>query len=258
MFATIGLVVDIVLVLTLAIYAIIGIKKGFVKSVLSLFSWSVCLLVAILTAKYVTNWINGIFNFTEFFGNKISNSLSSSNEFFSLAINTFSTKEELIAAIPSNINGLIKQIIKIVFTNSNVNMQSTDSIGNVTGDSLSAIAVTIVTGILIFIVLKVAILLISKLLNKLTSGKVMGSLNKILGCSFGLLQALVIVLTINFVLVGLSLIPAVNKTITPIISENTYVEKYVYKGTDKLFEKYIIEGDLLKNWTNDLWEARKP
>lgn len=258
MFATIGLIVDIVLVLALTIYAIIGFKKGLFKSVISLFSWSVCLIIAVLTAKYVANWINGIYNFAGFFGGKISKSLSSSNEFFTLAINTFSTKEELIAAIPSNVNGLVKQIIKIVFTNSNVNMQSTDTIGNVTGDSLGAISVIVVTGILIFIVLKIAILLISKLLDKLTSGKVIGSLNKILGCVFGLIQALIMVFTVNFVLVGLSLIPAVNKTITPIITENTYVEKYAYKGTDKLFEKYLVEGDLLKNWTNDLWDARKP
>ena len=113
MFATIGLIVDIVLVLALTIYAIIGFKKGLFKSVISLFSWSVCLIIAVLTAKYVANWINGIYDFAGFFAGKISKSLSSSNEYFTLAINTFSTKEELIAAIPSNVNGLVKQIIKI-------------------------------------------------------------------------------------------------------------------------------------------------
>lgn len=258
MFATIGLIVDIILVLTLTIHAIIGIKKGLIKSVLSFFSWSVCLIIAILFAKHIANWINSMYNFAGLFGNKIANGLTSSNNFFTLAINTFSTKEELVAAIPNNINGLVKQIIKIVFTNSNVNMESTDTIGNVTGESLGSLIVIVITAILIFIILRIAVLLISKILEKLTSGKVFGTINKLLGCVFGVLQAGITILTFNFILIGLSLIPAVNKTITPIITENTYVEKYVYKTTDNLFEKYVIEGDFLKDSINNLWESRKP
>jgi len=66
-----------------------------------------------------------------------------------------------------------------------------------------------------------------------------------------------IILGLNLVLVGLSMLPVVNKTLTPLIQENTYVEKFVYNSTDKLFEKYIVDGELMENWIGDMWENRK-
>jgi hypothetical protein len=56
--------------------------------------------------------------------------------------------------------------------------------------------------------------------------------------------------------VGLSLIPAVNDTITPIIQDNTYVEKFIYNQTDDIVGKYVVEGEMIQEWINSLWEAR--
>ena len=42
----------------------------------------------------------------------------------------------------------------------------------------------------------------------------------------------------------------------PIIKDNTHIEKVVYNKTDELFGKYVIEGDTVKNWVEDLWEKR--
>jgi hypothetical protein len=61
---------------------------------------------------------------------------------------------------------------------------------------------------------------------------------------------------LNFVLVGLTMIPAVNNTITPIVQENTHVEKFIYNKTDDTFGKYVIEGNAVQNWITGLWENR--
>ena len=253
---TIGLIIDIAIIIALVVFGIIGLKKGFLKSVISIFSWVVCLVIAVLLAKYVAGWLNGIYNFSNFIGEKISGGLASTNEFFTQAINTYSSSDALIKAIPSDVNGLLAQLVKVVFSNTNVDMTSTQTIANVTGSSIGHICMVIISGILVFIVLKIAVALLSKLFDKIAKTKILGSLNKILGLVFGALKAALIVVVLNCILVGLSLIPAVNKTITPIIQDNTHVERFIYNKTDEIVGKYVIEGNLIQTWVNDLWSNR--
>lgn len=257
MFATIGIIIDIVIIAAFAIFTFIGIRKGFLHSLISLFSWTFCLLVAFLTAKYVAGWINGIFNFSGMLGNSISDALIDSNNFFGQAINSYASKDELLKAIPSDTNGLLKQLIKVVFSNSSVDMSSTESIGSVVGIGLGQVITIVITGILIFIILKVAVMLLNKLFKKIAQTKVLGTVNKVLGGILGFIKVGFIVIGLNLVLCGLSLIPLVNKTINPLINENTFVEKFAYNKTDELFSSYILEGKVLENWVDDLWENKK-
>lgn len=257
MLSTIGLIIDIVIILALVIFTCIGLKKGFLHSIISLFSWAFCLLVAFLTAKYVAGWINGIFNFAGLIGDKISGGLIESNNFFAQAVNSFTNKEAIIEAIPEDTNSVVKQLIKVVFTNSAVDMNSTASIGSLVGDSLGQIITIVIAGILIFIVLKVAVALLTKLFNKIAQTKVLGTVNKVLGAILGFLKAGFIVIGLNLVLVGLSLLPMVNKTLTPLIQENTHVEKLIYNTTDKVFTNYIVDGKLMDNWIEDMWKSKK-
>ena len=254
--ATVGLIIDAVIVLLLVVFAVVGLKKGFLKSVISLFSWVVCIIIAVLLAKYVAKCINGIYDFSALFGDKIAKSLIKSNDYFSLAINSFPTKESLIASIPTSTNKVLAQAIKMFFNKSNVDMTSTKSIGEATGDGLGDIIMVIISAILIFIVLKIILALLNRFFERLTNIKIIGGLDKALGLTFGLIKAALIIIALNLVLVGMSLVPMVNKTITPIIQDNTYVEKVVYNKTDDVVEKHFIKGDLIKNWVSDLWDAR--
>ncbi len=258
MFATIGIIIDVAIIAILVVFAIIGLKKGLFKSVLSIFSWFVCLLIAIFTAKYVAGWINGLYNFSGLIGKGISKSLIKNNDFFAQSINVYQTggKDSLIAAIPSDVNSLITQLIKVVFSNTKVDMTSSDTIGSVVGLGLGQISMIVISGILVFIVLKIAVALLAKLFDHITKTKIIGGLNRFLGLTLGLLRGALIVIVINLVLVGFSLVPVVNKISTPLIQNNTYVEKVIYNTTDKLFGKYVIEGNTVKNWVENLWEKR--
>lgn len=256
MLSTIGIIIDIALILAIVISSIIGMKKGLLRSVLSVFSWSVCLIVAIFAAKYVAGWINGLYDFSNLMGDKISSSLIKSNDFFAKPINTFANKEEIISSLPANTNGLLKELIKVVFSTASVDMTSTETVGIFLGSVLGDISMTVISGVLIFIVLKIVVALLSRLFDNIEKTKVLGGLNKILGLVLGFVRAALIIVIINLVLVGLSLVPAVNKIISPIIKDNTKIERVVYKKTDQIFGKYVIEGDTVKNWVEDLWEKR--
>lgn len=258
MLATLGIIIDIIIIAILVIFAIIGLKKGLFKSVLSIFSWVVCLAIAIFTAKYVARWINSLYDFSGLIGNGISKSLMKNNEFFGQSINVYQSggKDALINAIPGNVNKLLKQLIKVVFSNTKVDMSSTNTIASVVGSGLGHIIMVVISAILVFIVLKIAVALLTKLFDSMAKTKIIGGLNRFLGLVLGLLKGCMIVVIINVVMVCLTLMPAVNKIITPLIQDNTYVEKVVYNTTDKVFGKYVIEGDTVKNWVENLWEKR--
>lgn len=258
MLATLGIIIDIFVIALLVIFALIGLKKGLFKSILSIFSWGVCILIAVLTAKYVAGWINGLYDFSSLIGKNIAQSLTKMDAFFGQSVNVYEAagQDALIKAIPSNVNSFVKQLIKVVFSNTKVDMSSTDTIGSIVGSSLGHICMIVIAGILVFIILKIATALLTKLFDKMSKTRVIGGLNKILGLVLGLLKGALVVAVVNVVLVALTLMPAVNKTITPLIQDNTHVEKVVYNTTDKLFGKYFIEGDMLQNWVEDLWEKR--
>ena len=110
----------------------------------------------------------------------------------------------------------------------------------------------VITAIIMFILLKIAVFLLSKFFKNLEQIKLIGGLNKAIGFILGVAKACVIIITVNIVLVALTLIPAVDKTITPIINKNTYVERFVYNQSDKIFEKYILDGDVLTNLTKTI------
>lgn len=251
-----GIIIDLIIIALLLIFGLIGLKKGFFKSLLSLFSWAVCIAIACFTAKYVANWICGIYDFSNLIGKNIANGLNASNEFYTRTISSFADKQDIVNNIPSNTNGILKQIIKIIFSNSNVDMSSANAVSSFVGLSIGRIIVVVATAILIFIVLKIVIAILSKIFDNIARTKVFGGLNKFLGLLFGLVKAGFIIAVINCILVGLSLIPLANKTIIPIIQNHTYVEKFVYNTTDKLVGKYVIEGNMIQTFVTNLWESR--
>ena len=187
MMATIGLIIDVLIVGALIIFGIIGFNKGFLKSLISLFSWIVCIIIAIFTAKYVAGWINGVYDFSGFIGEKIANALIDTNEFFARAISEFENTQQIIGSLPSDLNGLLRQLIKVVFSNTSVDMTSTDSIASVVGSSLGHICMVIIAGILVFIVLKIVVALLSRLFDNIARTKILGGLNKVIGLLFGVL-----------------------------------------------------------------------
>ena len=92
--------------------------------------------------------------------------------------------------------------------------------------------------------------------DNLCKTKAIGGLNKILGMILGLIKGALIVFSINFIVIALTLIPFVNRTIPKYINNNTFVERGIYKASDKLFEKFIIDGDMFENKIEDLWNKR--
>ncbi len=254
----VGIIIDVAIVLAVLIFALVGLKKGFFKSFFSLFSWVVCLIIAVLVAKYVARWINGIHNFSGDIGNALQGPLANTNEFFGRSMSEFADAQAVLDAIPASLNKILQTLTKSVFTGMDISTLSAETtVGQVVGTSIGGICMVVISGILVFIVLKIVVALLSKLFESLARTKVLGGLNKVLGLLFGVVKAGVIIFAINIALVFLTLIPVVNKTITPLVMENTKIEKFVYTQADNVVDKYVINGNIIQTWISNLWESRK-
>lgn len=252
----VGIIIDVALVLVLLITAIIGVKKGFLKSVLSLFNWTVCLVLAIWLAKYVANWVGSWFGMEQAISGKISNAIVGINDELANSVASFGSKDAIMSAC-AGMNGLLKQLISIIFSSQSVDFTSELSVADVVGSGAGHICVLAISAILLFIIIKIVLAILGKLFDNIARTKILGSLNRVLGFVFGLVKGACIVIVINFVLVALSLVPAINNTIIqPVIAENTKIEKFVYEKTDELVGKYVIDGQLIQNWIDGLWENR--
>ncbi len=252
----VGVVIDVVLVALVVVFALVGFKKGFFKSVLSLFSWIVCLLIAIFCAKYVAMLLDKMFKLSTVLGNKIALSFNGV-EGFGNQISSFENKEQIIDLIKnSNINGILKTLITGVISKSNVDMASSKTVASLIGASLGHICVVVISGVLIFILLKIILAILNAVLSKLTKNKVLGGVNKAFGLVFGALKGFLIIVIINIVLVVISLVPLANNVIKTGVVNNTHVERVIYNKTDELFGKYVIKGGMLQNFITNLWESR--
>ena len=67
-------------------------------------------------------------------------------------------------------------------------MSSSETIGSFVGDCLGNISMVIISGILVFIVLKIVVALLSKFFDNIEKTKVIGGLNKILGLILGIVR----------------------------------------------------------------------
>jgi len=250
MLATIGIVIDIVLVVALVVSLIRGCVKGFFKTILSFFSFTVCLIIAILLAKHLANGINHIYNFDALIGGKIEAALLKKNEYFGLL-----ASECDINALPDGL-GFLGQLVKVVFRNINGNFTETDTIASVMGVRLGHLCMVAICAILIFIVLKIILAVINHFLLKLTKNKAINVANRVFGAIFGVLKTGLIIIVFNVVLSFLTLLPPVNKMVTPLVQDNTHIEKVIYNTTDKIIEEKIIKGETLQNWLEGLWSKK--
>ena len=146
--------IDIVFIAIIVICAIIGLAKGLFESILSIFSSVLSIVVAILVSKPVAAFINKIVDANTFFANLL-------------------IKWKWITP---NENNQVEIFNKLY---------SVEEIGNICTIIISVIAV--------WLLIKLAILLLSKLFDSATaSNSAVSGLNRVLGLIFGAAKGLLI------------------------------------------------------------------
>lgn len=231
-------VIDIIVIAVLLVFGIIGMVKGFLNTLLSLFSTVASLGVAIFCAKPVAKFLNKIFGLVGAIGGKISASLASSITPFAsgdyTGEMTGAQLKEYFAA-----DGLTFQerIFKL-FVEDGQTFNTDESIVNYLGERLAAVIAVVIAAVVVFILLKIAVLLLAKLFDALTKNKAISGLDRAMGLIFGLVKASILICVTLAVFYVIA-----NSTVQGWI-DNSVVTKWLYQyvteGVDAIVHKFNL------------------
>ncbi|MCL2539850.1 MAG: CvpA family protein [Firmicutes bacterium] len=168
--------IDIAAVIIIAVIAIIGVSRGFLRSLLSLFGTLVTLALSIWLAKPVAGLINGWFGLNEVFADWIA----------PVVENAFPD-----AGYPSAFGILLQTIFGLRDAGQTLG-EYVDMITAHLGELLSIIA----TVIILYILIKIAVWLLSMLFNAITKNRVVNGLDRLLGLALGLVKGILFVAVI--------------------------------------------------------------
>lgn len=252
----VGIGIDVAIVALLVILGIIGLSKGFIRSVLSMLSSVAELIIVVFCAGPFAKIINKIYNFNGLIADKLSPNIAGMGEFYSTTIPSGVSGADLASSIPSSTNGFLKKLISYVLKPLQASAIEGATVADVVSDAFASIIMTVIVGIVLFILLKIVVALVMKLFDKITQNKVIGGINRILGLVFGVAKGAAIVIVVAFVMTLLTVIPKVNSTIMPVVQDNTKVAKIVYNQTDRYVEKQLIDNKLVQKWIDNLWENK--
>ncbi|MBO5909955.1 MAG: CvpA family protein [Clostridia bacterium] len=254
--STMGIVFDVLIVGILVVLGLIGFRKGFFKSVISLFSTLVVIIISFMFAGHLARLVNKIYDFTGLIAGKLSSGIASMGTFYSEPIPAGVSGQDIINNIPSSTNGFLKKLMSYVLEPLSASDVEGATVADIVSGSFASIIMLIISAIVLFIAIKIIIAIASRLFDNITRNRVFGAANKLGGLAFGVVKGFLIVIIFTVVLTLLTVIPTVNTKLTPIIQDNTKIARPVYNYTDEFIEKHVIDGKIVQKWIDNLWENK--
>ena len=254
--STMGVLFDVLIIAILVIFGLIGLRKGFFKSVLSLFSTLVVIILSIAFAGHLAKLINKIYDFTGLIAGKLCSGIASMGAFYSETIPAGVSGKDIVNNIPSSTNGFLKKLMSYVLEPLSAGDIEGATVAEIVSGSFASIIMLIISAIVLFIAIKIVIAIASRLFDNITRNRVFGATNKLLGLGFGVVKGFLILIIFVIVLTLLTVIPAVNTKITPIIQDHTKIARPIYNYTDEMVEKYVVDGKVVQKWIDNLWENK--
>ena len=209
-----GIVVDFILIAIVVINVWLGHKKGLINVVFNIFATLIAIIATLVLYKPVSNII---MDNTEI-DNKIREVIISNNK---------TEENEEVKDEEEKGNGKVNNIQKYITKQiENAEKSAKEQAIESIADELSEKAVYVLTGIIVFIVIRIALILLKFLSETLASLPIIKQFNELGGIIYGLLKSVIIIyvlLTIIFIMSGIY----GNNVVTDAISES-YLTKFVY------------------------------
>lgn len=193
-----GFWIDIIIVAIVVIFAIIGLWKGFLDSLLKFIGSLGALCLAIFGARPVLDFLDGIFHFREPLGNVCVNLLGGSfdQSLLDIVLNA-STHQTVIDTLNADGLTLVERLMVSIVNGANLDAGLT--VGQVLANSLGTILGCIIVGILIFVIVKFIVFLLAKLFDTKEKPALSG-INRVLGMALGAIKGVVFVVVAYLVL----------------------------------------------------------
>lgn len=213
-------VVDIIVIVVLAIFAIIGFVKGFLNTLLSLFGNLASLAIAIVIVEPCTKFLNNIFGIVNWLGGLIVNGLTSAG-ILPISMEGASWTGQQVVDHLNGQGGLIEKLVTLfidkeaLYYSGETAIEGATELTSFLSDKMGNFAAMIFTVIIMFILIRVGILILSKIFDAITKKRALSGLDRLLGATIGLLKGGVIVFAVLSVMYALApIIPIINDWIS--------------------------------------------
>ena len=202
-------IIDIIVIVVLGIFAIIGFVKGFLNSLLSLFGNLASLAVAILIVDPCKKFLDGIFHIVNWLGGLIANGLTSAGILPISMADTSMTGQQVVDYL--NGQGGIIEKLTALFVNKEATFTTAEEITTHLTTNMGNFAATVFTVIVMFILIRIGVFILSKIFDAITKKRALSGLDRLLGGVMGLLKGGLLVFGVLSVFYALTpIIPAIN------------------------------------------------
>ena len=228
-------IISIVYLVILLIYVLIGLKKGFFKTLTGLIKSLLSLLIALFLAKPLTNFVMDTGIGTSI-TSKIESFLVSKDGIFVSTI-TSETKTAVIADCLTQLN--IPQIFHSFLTSLIDKYVVVGSepvtVAKALAPSVSYYLIYIVVFILLFVVGLIICAILNRIFDKLSTIPLVGILNKLLGVGLNLIIGLVIICVLSY---GLTFLVPLDNSISSWLVKTMGLENSEFMSISKYFYEH--------------------
>jgi uncharacterized membrane protein required for colicin V production len=191
-----AIIIDVALVGIIALFALLGFKKGFFKTVIGFVGTIAALAISIYLATYMCQLLmpvfKGIFGEGGAVASKLTDWLNGVSPLFQGAdLTQLGTALATDLKLPGPIADVIVNAVgKLDFSASGL------TLSQIVAQALTGWIYWLAMSILLFIILKIGLFFVGRLLNGLTKIKAVGMANKVLGLILGVAKGAVIIVVI--------------------------------------------------------------
>ena len=214
-----GIIVDLILLLIIALNAFIGYKKGLIKVAFNILAFVISLVLTLILFKPVSYFIINNTQIVEKVNEIIiRNNTFKDNEPISDNDENSSQKEEQYNFIQKYVQNMITEKTK----------EAKNEALEVTANIISIKFVEIITAIFLFAVVRVLIIFLKFLSDIISELPIIKQFNEVGGIIYGLLKSVIIIfliLTIIFVVYSIKGSGVINNAI-----EESYITKFLYNN----------------------------
>jgi len=240
-----GMIADGILVAIALIFVLVGVTKGFIKSVLSFFGSLVALIVAFIFCKQFAAFLNERFDLLSKLSKVVENWLDNNSK-FAIEVSAEGLEGNLVAAgIPQFMISVIMQL-DIVTQNT---YAAGTTIATLVSPVIANYLMLFISFLGLFILFKIALLILKLFADSIKKIKVIDFIDKLLGFVVGAVEAAI---TIYLILTVIAFFPSVMSKPMEAVNSST-IAKYLYESDilGKALEM-VVDKDKLNDAVDDI------
>ncbi len=217
------MILDLLLILCIAVFVIVGTLRGGIKTLLSLISTALAFVLSLFCSAWLANWI-----YNSFISERLTEALAAQ-----IAENSTQALQSVTDVFPEFINSLLE--FNGIDIDAVAGGAAADAAAQAVELAVAPVIISVMSAalvIIVFLLIKIIFSCIIRSVNRIFSLPVLKQFNRILGFICGLVQGIIVVL----------LITAAFRSLT--VSDGGSVLAREYIESSLLF-KYFYRGDVL-------------